>query len=169
MAPTLAVASVAHREEISLSSPNANLKAQANLRRSEQNPSVSYRYKYVVAVTDDQQAQQSMSGVFANARNVLITGGTFVSLFCGYVLFPYLFYEQNVFPATVGEEQMNIPVLQIPNSSPFFTGRQDVLDKLVMIFTHQVTNRQCSCLLWGMGGIGKTQICLKFVEEMSHQ
>ena len=24
-----------------------------------------------------------------------------------------------------------------------------------------------SCLLWGTGGIGKTQICLKFVEEIS--
>ena len=24
-----------------------------------------------------------------------------------------------------------------------------------------------SCLLWGTGGIGKTQICLKFIEEMS--
>ena len=62
---------------------------------------------------------------------------------------------------------MNIPVVQKPNSSPLFTGRQDVLDKLEMIFTHQVTNGQISrrsCLLWGMGGIGKTQICLKFME-----
>ncbi|KAF8814806.1 hypothetical protein BYT27DRAFT_6960525 [Phlegmacium glaucopus] len=24
-----------------------------------------------------------------------------------------------------------------------------------------------SCLLWGLGGIGKTQICLKFTEDMS--
>ena len=76
----MAVASVAHREETSLSSPSA--KAQANLRKSEQSFSVSYKHKYVVALTDDQQAQQSMSGVFANARNVLITGGTFVSLCC---------------------------------------------------------------------------------------
>ena len=75
--------SVAHREEVSLSSPNA--KAQANLRRSEQYPSVSYGYKYVMAVTNDQQDQQSMSGVFANARNVLITGGTIVSPCCSYV------------------------------------------------------------------------------------
>ena len=63
-------------------------------------------------------------------------------------------------------------VAQKPNSSPFFTGRQDVLDKLEIISTHQVTNRQISrrsCLLWGMGGIGKTQICLKFVEEMSYK
>jgi hypothetical protein len=41
---TLAVASVAHPEEISLFSPNAII--QADLR--EQNPSVSYRYKYVL-------------------------------------------------------------------------------------------------------------------------
>ena len=59
----------------------------------------------------------------------------------------------------------------MPNSSPIFTGRQDVLDKLQKIFIDQVTNKlsRQSCLLWGMGGIGKTQICLKFVEEMSHK
>jgi GTPase SAR1 family protein len=64
---------------------------------------------------------------------------------------------------------MNIPVTQMPNSSPIFTGRQDVLDVLEKIFIHQVSSRlsRYSCLLWGMGGIGKTQICLKFIEEMS--
>ena len=72
----MAVASLAHREEISLSSPNAL--AQAKATRSEQNSSVSYGYKYVMAVAKDQQIQQSMSGIFANAENVLITGGTFV-------------------------------------------------------------------------------------------
>ena len=77
------VAPLAHQGEYLLSSPNTI--AQANARRSEQNPSVSYGYDYVLAVTDDCQAQQSMSGVFANARNVLITGGTFVSLCCGCV------------------------------------------------------------------------------------
>ena len=80
----MAVASVAQREEISLTSPDTV--AQVNIRRSEQNSSVSYGYKYVLAVTNDQQAQQSMSGVFANAQNVLITGGTFVSLYCSCVV-----------------------------------------------------------------------------------
>ena len=68
--------------------------------------------------------------------------------------------------------QINIPVIHKPNSSPIFTGRQGVLDKLEKIFTHQVTSRlmlRHSCLLWGMGGIGKTQICLKFLEEMFHK
>ena len=48
---TLAVASISHDshpEENSLSSPNVNLV----YTKSEQNPSVSYWYKYVLAVTD---------------------------------------------------------------------------------------------------------------------
>ena len=63
---------------------------------------------------------------------------------------------------------MKIPVPQKPNPSPLFTGRKDVLDKLGKIFVDRTSNRprRC-CLLWGMGGIGKTQICLKLTEEMS--
>ena len=83
----MAVDSVAHREEIPLSSPDAKVQA-----RSEQNPSVS-----VMAVTDDQQAQQSMLGVFANARNVLITGGTFVSLCCSYVCDFHTYFMNRMF------------------------------------------------------------------------
>jgi len=67
---------------------------------------------------------------------------------------------------------MKIPVPQKPNSSPIFTGRRDVLDKLgkifVQCFDSQLMPRR-SCLLWGMGGIGKTQICLRFIEEMSER
>ena len=65
---------------------------------------------------------------------------------------------------------MKIPVLQKPNSSPLFVGRKDVLDKLRKIFIHCADSKlisRRSCLLWGTGGIGKTQICLKFIEEMS--
>ena len=77
-------------------------------------------------------------------------------------------YTQNIFPVNTGGV---VPITQMPNSSPIFTGRQDVLDNLERIFIHQVTSRllRQSCLLWGMGGIGKTQICLKFVEKMSHK
>ena len=65
---------------------------------------------------------------------------------------------------------MKIPVLQKPNPSPLFVGQKDVLDKLWKIFIHHPDNElmsRCSCLLWGTGGIGKTQICLKFIEEIS--
>ena len=73
---------VAHRGEISLSSPSPNAVAQSNFQRPEQNPSVSNGFKHVVAITDDQQAQQSMSGIFANPQNVLINGGTFIVSLC---------------------------------------------------------------------------------------
>ena len=65
---------------------------------------------------------------------------------------------------------MKIPVLQKPSSSPLFVGRKDVLDKLQKVFIHYADSKlmsRRSCLLWGTGGIGKTQICLKFIEEMS--
>ena len=65
---------------------------------------------------------------------------------------------------------MKTPVLQKPNSSSLFVGRKGVLDKLRMIFSSPAGSKftsRCSCLLWGTGGIGKTQICLKFIEEMS--
>ena len=44
-----------------------------------------------------------------------------------------------------------------------------MLERLGKIFVHRADSRlmaRRSCLLWGMGGIGKTQICLKFIEEM---
>ena len=61
-------------------------------------------------------------------------------------------------------------MVQKPNSSSLFVGRKDILDKLWKIFIpcaeRELILRR-SCLLWGTGGIGKTQICLKFIEELS--
>ena len=65
---------------------------------------------------------------------------------------------------------MKNPVIRKPDSSPLFVGRKDVLDKLGKIFVCGADSklmRRHSCLLWGTGGIGKTQICLKFTEEIS--
>ena len=64
---------------------------------------------------------------------------------------------------------MKIPALQKPNSIALFVGREDVLNKLQKIFINYADSKlmsRRSCLL-GAGGIGKTQICLKFIEEMS--
>ena len=61
-----------------------------------------------------------------------------------------------------------IPLM--PNPSNQFTGHTEVIAKLR---EHFFTNTDDSAwkrklfLLHGMGGIGKTQICLKFVEDMS--
>ena len=58
-----------------------------------------------------------------------------------------------------------------PNSSIRFTGRTDVLAKLKEHFTaesNDTLRRRKFFLLHGMGGIGKTQICLRFIEDMSN-
>ena len=58
----------------------------------------------------------------------------------------------------------------IPNPSTRFTGRTEVIAKLKSHFfphTNDAVPQRKFFLLCGMGGIGKTQICLKFVEEMS--
>ena len=60
----------------------------------------------------------------------------------------------------------------IPNPSTRFTGRADIIAKLKDHFAVGVNNgvqKRKYFLLHGMGGIGKTQICLKFIEEMSDQ
>ncbi len=126
------------------------------------------------ALADDQQNQHSGTGLFANAQNTLITGGTFVSisrkLSNEFIHNPINFICQiNVQSAnTRGGQMISIP--QKPHSSSIFTGRKDILEKLGNIFVchadPSLMSRR-SCLLWGMGGIGKTQICLKFTEEMS--
>jgi hypothetical protein len=132
------------------------------------------------ALVDDQQAQNSHSGFFANSRSLLVTGGIFVSLsyrwckqFSDNCINFILQNNINMLPANISERQINIPMPQKPDrldSSALFTGRRDVLDKLRKIFVPRTNNGllpRRSCLLWGMGGIGKTQICLKFTEEMS--
>jgi Holliday junction resolvasome RuvABC ATP-dependent DNA helicase subunit len=55
-----------------------------------------------------------------------------------------------------------------PNPSIRFTGRTDVIVGLKRHFrnTNDLAQRRKFFLLYGMGGIGKTQICLKLVEEM---
>ncbi|KAJ7828237.1 P-loop containing nucleoside triphosphate hydrolase protein, partial [Mycena olivaceomarginata] len=51
-------------------------------------------------------------------------------------------------------------------SSPIFEGRQNILEKMEAYF-RQNSGKQHIYLLYGPGGIGKTQIALKFLEEFS--
>ncbi|KIJ99003.1 hypothetical protein K443DRAFT_102958, partial [Laccaria amethystina LaAM-08-1] len=57
----------------------------------------------------------------------------------------------------------------MPNPSNRFTGRTEVITELKRHFfnTNDSAQKRKFFLLYGMGGIEKTQICLKFVEEMS--
>ncbi|KAF8150938.1 hypothetical protein B0H34DRAFT_666298 [Crassisporium funariophilum] len=70
----------------------------------------------------------------------------------------------------LGPQKEDPPVRtrQKPNTSAFFTGRKDVLARLRDHFAPRINNERRYFLLHGMGGIGKTQICLKFSDEMSN-
>ena len=87
----LAVASIAHPEpeENSFSSPNVVTQTSFVYTESEQDPSVSYYYKYVLAVTDDSQIQVSTSGIFTNAQNTRITGGSFTVVSLRYCVYDF--------------------------------------------------------------------------------
>ena len=66
--------------------------------------------------------------------------------------------------------QDNSPYIpQRPNKSALFTGCEDILERLMDHFAPQSQGDICrkAFLLYGMGGVGKTQICLKFVEVMA--
>ncbi|KIK05032.1 hypothetical protein K443DRAFT_675499 [Laccaria amethystina LaAM-08-1] len=103
-----------------------------------------------------------MSGpnILANAHDIAISGGTF--------------YAADTVSGTIHINNSNrttsdgvIPLM--PNPSNRFTGRTEVTAKLKShFFTNTIDSAQNRkfFLLYGMGGIGKTQICLKFVEEM---
>jgi hypothetical protein len=51
-----------------------------------------------------------------------------------------------------------------PPPSRIFQGRQTILDALHQFFA-QDTQKQKIYVLYGLGGAGKTQIALKFIEE----
>jgi hypothetical protein len=68
-----------------------------------------------------------------------------------------------------------IPVIQIPQSttncsppSRIFHGRRLILDKMHQYFT-EVSGETHISLLYGLGGTGKTQIGLKFIQESATQ
>jgi hypothetical protein len=59
-----------------------------------------------------------------------------------------------------------------PEPSQLFTGQKIYIERLKKYFSPRVTGEQLNrryFLLYGMGGIGKTQICLKWLEEASNQ
>jgi hypothetical protein len=64
------------------------------------------------------------------------------------------------------------PVYKLmPSSSPNFVGCEDHLQRLQEYFHVRPANerRRRSFVLYGVGGVGKTQICLKFLEECSER
>ena len=88
---------------------------------SEKNLLVSCLHLFL-AFVDDCHTQDSSLGLFSNAQNTLITGGTFyVCLSCqctnNLAINVYLIYQNNILPLNTREEQMKISVPQKPNIS----------------------------------------------------
>ncbi|KAJ7115195.1 P-loop containing nucleoside triphosphate hydrolase protein [Mycena epipterygia] len=66
--------------------------------------------------------------------------------------------------ADVVVAQVSQPVNNCPPASRIFHGRQPILQQMHEYFT-QNTRKQGIFVLHGLGGVGKTQIALKFIEE----
>ncbi|KAF8337247.1 P-loop containing nucleoside triphosphate hydrolase protein [Amanita rubescens] len=90
------------------------------------------------------------TGTFAGYQNVVIMDSQFMEI--NY----YLADPSNI----------DLPPLPpIKHSSTFFTGQDKYLQKLKDHFTSNIGGQRKFFTLHGLGGIGKTQICLKFIEE----
>ncbi|PPR01805.1 hypothetical protein CVT26_013164, partial [Gymnopilus dilepis] len=66
------------------------------------------------------------------------------------------------------------PIKNTPNPSTLFQGRRSELDELKKYFKFRAAGdplrvARRSLLVYGMGGMGKTQLCRKFAEETSDQ
>ena len=80
------------------------------------------------------------------------------------------YLTQVIYPGPGNRTTSDAPIPLKPNSSIRFTGRADILAQLKEHFTAKTNDKlhlRKFFLLYGMGGIGKTQICLRFIEEMS--
>jgi len=114
--------------------------------------------------------------ILQGVQNVGIRGGTFMAADTvrdAPFLYPTLIerYLAQINYTSVGNRTTSDAAIPVkPNSSIRFTGRSDVLAKLKEHFTAESNDkirRRKFFLLCGMGGIGKTQICLRFIEDMS--
>src|SRR5277367_4521992 len=72
-------------------------------------------------------------------------------------------------PAFMGRENHLANLKAFFSTQPYKSGHKKYLAKFGSLFgtqPHETLPRKCF-LLYGMGGVGKTQICLKFTEESS--
>jgi hypothetical protein len=69
------------------------------------------------------------------------------------------------------QAQQNPSYKHMPSCSPLFTGRREYLNRLEKYFGRETDQPQCRkrFLLYGLGGTGKSQICLKFIERNANR
>ena len=116
----------------------------------------------------------SETHILAGARNLVVSGtinaaNTVSGIFGRSNLMNTAVLQVNI--NNFGDRPLNTaPVTLMPNSSVRFTGRREILARLKDHFSvgnqNEIQKRK-QFLLYGLGGIGKTQIVLKFVEETS--
>ena len=85
-------------------------------------------------------------------------------------LINWYFAQMNYYTSAGNRMTSDAAIPVKPSSSIRFTGWTNVLAKLkehFMAESNDTLHRQKFFLLHGMGGIGKTQICLRFIEDMS--
>ncbi|KAF8348016.1 hypothetical protein F5887DRAFT_1259533 [Amanita rubescens] len=107
------------------------------------------------------------SGAFHAVHDFTINNSTFNDVHGDFI------YAQNYYEAPTTANRTPSPPLALPkHSSTLFTGRDTYLGKLREHFGLRASPNDLarrSFLLYGMGGIGKTQICLKFMEDSEDQ
>jgi hypothetical protein len=79
-----------------------------------------------------------------------------------HLLYPHINYLQIDIDPDANRVSHNL----MPLASQIFTGRGDSLEQLGQYFCQRdICRPRRHFLLYGVGGVGKTQICLKFLEE----
>lgn len=85
---------------------------------------------------------------------------------------PSVFKRRNIdFLSPLCLAEGNVQLLQQPSSrigrcpppSPVFTGREDILEQMKSYFSQSTPLKRHVFVLCGLGGSGKTQLALKFV------
>ncbi len=84
------------------------------------------------------------------------------SHFAANVYTQYQCHQNNIVSGVSSDQVPSLPALRLP--SALFTGRSDHLQTLKEHFCNFNKQRKYF-LLHGMGGIGKTQICLQFIQQ----
>ncbi|KAM6494354.1 hypothetical protein JOM56_010715 [Amanita muscaria] len=96
--------------------------------------------------------------MFSHAQNLTITSGEFTVVGGDSI--------KNIYMTSNTSTSDQIPsLLPLKPPSTFFTGRDTYLQALKDCFSPKTYSERKKFLLYGMGGIGKTQICLKFIEQ----